>query len=171
MGLDKEGQAKYIIKLSQSELQRQLEEENEEIDPDLNQELFGDHDQRRSNKVSRNATPNVSGVVEVPIHIKPRKQVKSPPNPRTQERRPVQVVHQPHGSTGNAKYVKIEYQQQDKGNIVYDIQETRPPEEQIEYHEEQVEYQEHHDGQPYEQVDGQEPYEEQYDEHGNVIYP
>lgn len=48
-------------------------------------------------------------------------QVKSPPN-RNQERRPVQVVHQPHGSTGNAKYVKIEYQQQDKGNIVYDIQ-------------------------------------------------
>ena len=27
--LDKEGQAKYIIKLSQSDLQRQLEEENE----------------------------------------------------------------------------------------------------------------------------------------------
>ena len=73
--VDKEGQAKYIIKLSQAELQRQLEEENEgkiifdhftcklnnlEIDPDLNQELFGDHDQRRSNKVSRNATPNVN---------------------------------------------------------------------------------------------------------------
>ena len=33
---------------------------NLEIDPDLNQELFGDHDQRRSNKVSRNATPSVS---------------------------------------------------------------------------------------------------------------
>ena len=96
----------------------------------------------------------------------------------------MQVVHQPHASSGNAKYVKIEYQQHDKGNIVYDIQgvlvltrsditdkivETRPPEEQIEYHEEQVEYQD--DGQHYEQVEGQEHYEEQYDQDGNLIYP
>ena len=49
--------------------------------------------------------------------------VKSPPSNRSQpqERRQVQVVHQPNTSNGNAKYVKIEYQQQDKG-IVYDIQ-------------------------------------------------
>ena len=52
--LDQEGQAKYIIKLSQAELQRQLEDENGG-DPDINNELFGaDQDDRRNKIVTNN---------------------------------------------------------------------------------------------------------------------
>ena len=56
--LDKEGQAKYIIKLSQQELQRQLDEENGG-DPAINNELFGAEQDDRRNKIISNQTVTV----------------------------------------------------------------------------------------------------------------
>ena len=53
--LDKEGQAKYIIKLSQADLQRQLDEESGG-DPDITNELFGAEQDDRRNKIVTTTT-------------------------------------------------------------------------------------------------------------------
>ena len=60
--LDKEGQAKYIIKLSQQELQRQLDEENGG-DPAINNELFGaEQDDRRNKVITTTVRPQTTQV-------------------------------------------------------------------------------------------------------------
>ena len=71
--LDKEGQAKYIIKLSQAELQRQLDEENGG-DPDINNELFGAEQDDRRNKIVTTATVRPANPVAPKVSFLIRKE-------------------------------------------------------------------------------------------------
>jgi len=161
--LDKEGQAKYIIKLSQAELQRQLEEESGG-DPDINSELFGAEQDDRRNKIVTTATVRPATT-----------QVTTKKTATPVRRSVVQSQGQYSSGASNTKYVKYEYQQggpaQEQKEIIYDIQDGQQMigtevDGQIEYHEEPIEY---HDGGQiqYEEAPVQETYEYQ-DQDGNV---